>query len=75
MLLVGPEEIEYVIPAAQLPEGASPGTWLRVRIERGIITTITVDEQATREAADRIARKMDALRERGRGSSKNRRVK
>lgn len=69
VLLVGEQETEFVIPAEQLPDDATPGKWLRVRIEAGTITAITVDEEATQEAAARIASKLDALRKRGRGSS------
>lgn len=38
VLLVDEQETEFVVPAEQLPDDATPGKWLRVRIEAGTIT-------------------------------------
>lgn len=73
VILVGDEETEFVIPASQLPDGATEGKWLRVRIEDGAIVENVVDEEATDAARARIGAKLAALRARGRRSSRVRR--
>lgn len=57
VLLVGEDEIEFVVPHSELPAGTKKGTWLRLSLE--------VDRQATTDADERIGEKMEQLRERG----------
>ena len=67
VLLIGDDEVERIIPVSQLPDGASPGSWLSVEIEDDDhITSITVDHEETGRAQARIADKMNKLRKRGR---------
>lgn len=62
VLLVGDEETEYVVPAAQLPEDAQPGMWLRVQIEDGVIVEVVVDQAETEQMARGIAGKLARVR-------------
>jgi hypothetical protein len=65
VLLVGRNQTEKVIPVAHLPEGAKPGSWLRVRVEGDVVHDIVVDEGETQAARGRIESKLDQLRSRG----------
>src|SRR5690606_39493935 len=66
VLLVGRTQTEKVVPAAQLPEGAGEGTWLRIRTKGGDITEMVVDAKETETVQRRVRSKMEALRQRGR---------
>jgi hypothetical protein len=55
-----------VIPVAQLPEGATPGTWLRLQIEEDEIVAIELDAAETKAVRGRVANKMEQLRQRAR---------
>lgn len=66
VLLVGEEERELVVPAALLPPGATPGTWIRVRFDGENLAEAVVDEEETTKAWQRIAEKLSRLRARGR---------
>lgn len=66
VLLVGPEEEEVVVPRAALPAKIREGTWLQVCFVDGQLKKAVIDEKATQEAVQRIASKMDLLRQRGR---------
>jgi hypothetical protein len=65
VLLVGESEEEIVLPVEQLPAEAGAGMWLRVEVEDGVITEITVDDEETEAVRQRIAGKMALLRGRG----------
>lgn len=66
VLLVGPDEIERVVPRRSLPAGAGEGTWLNVRFQGSCLISAVVDAKATENAKQRITEKMDLLRQRGR---------
>ena len=66
VLIVGETEQQYVIPIAQLPEGAGEGIWLRVRFANDTLVEASIDAEATARARARISEKMDRLRKRGR---------
>lgn len=65
VILVGDQETEYHLPVERLPEGAVAGSVVRVRIASQIVEIVR-DEAGTAEAEQRIAGKLDRLRERGR---------
>lgn len=66
VLLVGEEEREHVVPLTLFPSGATPGTWLKVRIIDGNVVEAHIDEEETARARKRIAEKLNRLRERKR---------
>ena len=66
VILVGEDERQHHCPADELPEGAKEGTWLRVRVERGRVVSMEVDQEETDLTRRRIEGKMDRLRARGR---------
>ena len=66
VLLVGEDEREHIVPAALLPPGVAPGTWLKVRFDEGNLAEAVIDEEETRRARERISGKLRRLRERGR---------
>lgn len=66
VLLVGTDEVERVVHRSLLPEGASEGTWLRVRFEGEQLVFAAIDEEATTEATSRVSAKLELLRGRGR---------
>jgi hypothetical protein len=66
VLLVGDSETERVVPAEGLPEGAGPGTWLRVRFDGSELVHCEVDTEQTEGVRSRISQKLDRLRRRGR---------
>jgi hypothetical protein len=66
LLLVDESETGRVIPVEQLPEDATEGTWLRIRIEADVIMEIVVDAAETCAAREPIRSKLDALRQRKR---------
>lgn len=57
VLLVGEDEIEFVVPRSELPTGTDPGTWLRIEL--------AIDRRASAAAEERVGEKMDQLRRRG----------
>lgn len=57
---------ERIVPAAQLPAGATEGTWLRVSFDETRLISAVVDAEATEQARVRIEEKVRRLRERGR---------
>lgn len=65
VLLVGADETEQIVPRSLLPEGASEGTWLRVRFEGERLVFAVIDEETTARTAERIASKLALLRQRG----------
>lgn len=70
VLLVGEEEKEITVPAANLPPGAGEGSWLHVfkDPETGAYSCPARDERDARDeedAAGRIRDKMEQLRRRG----------
>lgn len=65
VLLVGDDETEVILPVTDLPEGAKEGSWLHVTQEADQVVVIGLDEQATGDAEERIASKLDELRQRG----------
>jgi hypothetical protein len=65
VLLVDDSE-EKIVPAGQLPNGASDGTWLQVRFDGDELVEATIDHEATEQARLRVREKMDKLRKRGR---------
>lgn len=67
VLLVGEDETEQVVPSEQLPDETTEGTWLLItRDDDGRIVAIETDESSTAEVEERIASKLDRLRQRGR---------
>lgn len=66
VLLVGPDEVERVVPRRELPADAREGTWLKVRFHGDCLIDAVVDKEATEAAARRIHAKMELLRQRGR---------
>jgi hypothetical protein len=66
VLLVGDEEQERIVPRSRLPEGASEGSWLRVRFEGDTLVEIAVDPAQSLQTQQRVEDKMARLRLRGR---------
>lgn len=66
VLLVGPDEIELIIPASRLPDGVTDGAWLRLELDGDTVTAIALDPEATAAAQARIDDKLAQLRARGR---------
>lgn len=62
VLLVGDDEIEHHVPAADLPDGAGEGSWLTITVEAGAVTTMALDGDRTAAARDRIESKLDRIR-------------
>lgn len=66
VLLVGPDEVERIIPRRELPVAVREGTWLKVRFRGECLVEAVIDTEAAEAAARRITAKMDLLRQRGR---------
>jgi hypothetical protein len=66
VLLVGKDEAERIIPASELPPDCKVGAWLLLTTDEAGKLTIRVDTEATAQAAQRIADKMNKLKQRGR---------
>lgn len=66
VLLIGKDEVEAVLPVADLPSGSRSGDWLFVtHDEGGQVRVLGKDEEATGKAEGRVASKLDELRQRG----------
>ena len=63
VLLVGQSEKEYNVSRNILPNEVKEGSHLLIVLEDGVISSATLDEEATLEASNRIQSKMDKLRE------------
>ena len=66
VIIVGAGETQHHYPADKLPEGAKEGSWLKVQIESGEITSVEINNQETDLVRKRIQSKMERLRARGR---------
>jgi hypothetical protein len=62
ILIVGDDEQRLNVPRKLLPEKAKEGHWLQVEILDGQVSNITLDEQETEKARQRIAEKLARLR-------------
>lgn len=65
VLLVGDDEEEHVVSASLLPEGVSPGVWLRLRQDADGAPAFEADAVRTQEARARVDAKLAELRRRG----------
>ena len=62
VLLVGDEEKKMEVPRKSLPKGAKEGHWLQLEMNGDTILNITIDEEETARAKQRIAEKLERLR-------------
>jgi hypothetical protein len=65
VLLVKDRE-ERIVPAEQLPEGATGGTWLKVEFSGDRLVSVEIDHEETQARKARVSEKMQQLRQRGR---------
>lgn len=65
VLLVGQNARILPVPRRQLPEQAREGDWLKVDLNGDDLTSVTIDEEATARARQRIAEKLSMLRKGG----------
>lgn len=66
VLLVGEHEVERIVARSLLPEGIKEGMWLKVVFDGDTLVWAVVDEEATAAAQQRVAAKLEQLRQRGR---------
>jgi hypothetical protein len=62
ILIVGEDERRINVPRKVLPKKAREGLWLQVEIRDGEVCDITIDDQETERARQRIAEKLERLR-------------
>jgi hypothetical protein len=62
ILIVGEDEKRINVPRKVLPKQAREGLWLKVEIRNGEVCDITIDDQETERARQRIAEKLERLR-------------
>ncbi len=67
VLLVGPDEWEAHVAAADLPEGVTDGTWVVIDPDTRPVEVLGVDEELTRRRAQDISIRMRRLRDERRG--------
>jgi hypothetical protein len=60
------DSLELVVPATELPDGASEGSWLRVTIRGNTLVNAALDAEKTSQMAADVHEKMERLRTRGR---------
>ncbi len=68
VLLVDPDEVELLLPADVLPEGATEGTWVVLEATTdppGLM--LRIDEQLTQQRLDDLTARLDAIRRTRRG--------
>lgn len=66
VLLVGEQEVERIVARSLLPEGIKEGTWLKVVFDGDALVWAVIDEEATAAAQQRVAAKLEQLRQRSR---------
>ena len=66
VLLIEDNQMEKVVPASQLPEGATDGTWLQVSFDGDQLVSVEIDHEETERMRAQISEKMARLRQRGR---------
>lgn len=62
LLIVGEDEQRIHVPRKALPKRAREGLWLQMEIRDGEVCDITIDDQETERARQRIAEKLERLR-------------
>lgn len=68
VLLVGPTGTEQPVPAEELPDGVTDGSWVVLDLGEDPPTVLRIDEELTRTRFDDLAGRLDAIRrQRGRG--------
>ncbi|MBS4024215.1 MAG: DUF3006 domain-containing protein [Clostridia bacterium] len=68
VLLVGEQEMEYILAVQLLPPGSKEGDWLKVEIEAGEIVKLKADQDETEIVRQRIEAKMALLRQKNNSS-------
>ena len=64
VLLAGDKEVEHVLSTSDLPEGASPGVWLRLFKGEDGTLAFEIDHEKTQEARAGVEAKLAELRRR-----------
>ncbi|MBB5174701.1 DUF3006 domain-containing protein [Texcoconibacillus texcoconensis] len=64
VLLVGDEQEELIVSTEELPQNTKEGALLSIKREGNQVKNITVNEEETKSARDRIANKKAQLRKR-----------
>jgi hypothetical protein len=67
VVLVGEDEVEVSVPRASLPDGVHAGSWLLVRRSGAEVTVVGIDPSGEERQRERIARRMERLRQERRG--------
>lgn len=70
VLLVGPDEVELLLAAAALPDGAGEGTWVVLEaVTDPPELMLRIDDQLTEQRFDDLSARLDAIR-RARGGGR-----
>lgn len=68
VILLEQQDLEIVLPVAQLPEGSAIGSWFNITMEDGEVLAILPDETTSAEKADQAAGLMEKLKKKRSGS-------
>ena len=63
VILLKDGQEQLVVPTNSLPSGVKEGHWLQVEIEGGKVISATIDEEETAKVGERIADKLERLRQ------------
>jgi len=63
VILLKDGQDQLVVPINSLPGGAKEGHWLQIETEDGQVISVTVDEEETARIRNRIAEKLNRLRQ------------
>ncbi len=67
VVLVGEDEVEHHLDAAELPDETKEGTWLRVRRSGHSLIVLGRDEEGETRQRQQIEGRLDQLRQQRRG--------
>lgn len=70
VLLFEESKEEWIVPLSALPSTVREGVWLTITVDGSRIINVSIDDQKTKEATDRIEGKLAKLRQKQRSQFK-----
>lgn len=64
VVLAGEDEEEFLVPVRDLPQGAVPGDWLAIIVEKGRLRALSVDRELTARRRALVQEQRDRLKRR-----------
>ncbi len=71
VILVGDDEVEFIVPLTMLPEGAREGDWVKVVFNQGEVVHVEMDLEKTQKRKEHLQAKLAKLHAKKRSKYKS----